>query len=76
MTKFFNKFKKPCFWTIFGPFSQFWEQKKKFPENPTMSSTTSFRFLAQCQNLEKTNDRIPRISIKLWENIHIYGLFR
>ena len=27
MTKFFNKFKNPCFWSIFGPFSQFWEQK-------------------------------------------------
>ena len=22
----FQKFKKPCFWPIFGPFSQFWEQ--------------------------------------------------
>ena len=28
MNKFSNKFKKPCFWPIFGPFSQFWEQKK------------------------------------------------
>ena len=27
MTKFFNKFKEPCFWRIFGPFSQFWGQK-------------------------------------------------
>ena len=27
MTKVFNKFKKPCFWPIFGSFSQFWEQK-------------------------------------------------
>ena len=33
MTKFPNKFKKPCFWPIFGPFSPFFGQKdflKKF----------------------------------------------
>ena len=30
MTKFFIKFKKPCFWHIFGPFSQILRQKKKF----------------------------------------------
>ena len=28
MTKFSNKFKKPCFWSILGPFSQFLGQKK------------------------------------------------
>ena len=27
MTKFFNKFIKPCFWPIFGPLSQFLGQK-------------------------------------------------
>ena len=27
MTKFFNKLKKPCFWPILGPFSQFLGQK-------------------------------------------------
>ena len=27
MNKFFNKFKKPCFWSIFGPFSQFGGKK-------------------------------------------------
>ena len=53
MTKFINKFKKPCFWHIFGPFSQFWGQKKIFPENPALSCTTSYRFLAPCQNLKK-----------------------
>ena len=50
MTKFFNKLKKPCFW----PISQFLGQKK--------CSGTSYGFLATCQNLEKTNDTIPRKS--------------
>ena len=27
MTKFSNKLKKPCFWSILGPFSQFWGKK-------------------------------------------------
>ena len=31
-----------------------------FPENPALSGTTSYRFLAPCQNLEKTNDAISR----------------
>ena len=55
MTKFFNKFKKPCFCFIFGPFSQFLGQKKN-----VLSHTTSYGFLAPCQNLEKANDIIPR----------------
>ena len=56
MTKFSNKLKKPCFWSIF---SQFWV-KKMSPENPALSHTTSYEFLAPCQILEKTNDTIPR----------------
>ena len=60
MTKFLNKFKKPCFWSIFVPFSQFWGQKVFFPENPAPSRTTSYRFLAPCQNLKKTNNTISR----------------
>ena len=28
--KFFNKFKKPCLWPIFGSFSRFWGQKALF----------------------------------------------
>ena len=59
MTKFSNKLKKPCFWPILGPFSQFWG-KKIFPENPALSRTTSYEFLATCQISEKTNDTIPR----------------
>ena len=60
MTKSFNKFKKPCFWLIFGPFSQILGQKNFFPENPALSRTTSYGLLAPCQNSEKTNDTIPR----------------
>ena len=56
MTKFFNKFKKTYFWPTFPIFGA----KKFFPENLALSSTTSYRFLAPCQNLEKTNNKIPR----------------
>ena len=48
MTKFFNILKKPCFWP------------KLFLENPARSHTALYEFLASCQNLEKTNDTIPR----------------
>ena len=60
MTKYSNKLKKPCFWPISDPFSQFWGQKIFFPENPALPSTNSYGFLATCQNLEKSNDTIPR----------------
>ena len=49
ITKFFNIFKKTMFlahfWSIFPIF---------------LSRTTSYGFLASCQNLEKTNETIPR----------------
>ena len=44
------------FWPIFPIFLA----KKFFLENPTLSRTTSYDFLASCQNLEKTNDTIRR----------------
>ena len=50
MIIFFNKFKNPCFWPRFGHFYKFFGQK----------STTSYGILAPRQNLEKTNDKIPR----------------
>ena len=56
MTQFFFEFKKPCFWSTFGPFSNFWGGKQFFPEN----HTTSYEFLAPCQNLEKSGNIIPR----------------
>ena len=56
MTKFSNKFKKLCFWPSFPIFGA----KNIFLENPALSSTTSYEFLAPCQNLEKVNDMIQR----------------
>ena len=44
-----------------GPFFSILGQKKKFfSENPALSRTTSYEFLAPCQISEKTNDTIPR----------------
>ena len=59
MTKFSNNLKTSCFWRIFGPFSNF-KAKKIFLENPALSRTASYEFLAPCQISEKTNDTIPR----------------
>ena len=56
MTQFFNKFKKPCFW----PISPIFGTKKIFLENQALSRTTSYEFLAPCQNLQKVNDTIQR----------------
>ena len=59
MTKFSNKLKKP-FLAHFGPFFTILGQKKLFPENPALSRTNLYEFLAPCQISEKTNDAIPR----------------
>ena len=56
MTKFSNKFKKTCFGPIFPIFGA----KNIFLENPALSCTTSYGFLAPCQNSEKVNDTIQR----------------
>ena len=52
MTKFSNKLKKPCFWPILG--------RKFLSENPALSRTIPYEFLAPCQISEKTYDRISR----------------
>ena len=44
------------FWSIFTSFGA----KNFFPENPALSRTTSYKFLALCQNSEKTKDTIPK----------------
>ena len=44
---------------MFGPFSQFLGQFFP-PKYPALLRTTSYGFLAPCQNLEKTNDAVPR----------------
>ena len=56
MTKFFNKLKKTLFLVHFP---NFWD-KIIFLENPALSRTTSYGFLAPSQNLEKINDIIER----------------
>ena len=65
MTYFFSIFKKPCFWAILGPFSQFWD-KNFFLKSSALSYTTSYGLLASCQTLEKTNDIIPRKRPNRW----------
>ena len=49
-------FKKPCSWSVFPIL----KGKKFLKENPPLSCRTSHRFLAPCQNLEKTDDTILR----------------
>ena len=56
MTKFFNKLKKLYLSTIIPIL----EAKTFFRTIPVLSRTTSYVFLAPSQNLEKTNDLIPR----------------
>ena len=48
---------------VFGPFLAHFPvfgAKKIFLENPALSRTTSYGFLAPSQNLEKVNDTIQR----------------
>ena len=73
MTQFSNKFKKPCFWPIFGPFSPIFRPKKFFLENLALSCTTSYGFLAPSQNLEKVNDTIQRKQPDRWTEGQMEG---
>ena len=52
MTKFSDKFKKPCFWPIFPIFAA-----KRFP---ALSHITRHRPPKLCGVSEKTNELIPR----------------
>ena len=56
MTNFFNKFKQFCFGPFLGHFPNF--EGKIFPQRILLSRTTSYRFLAPSQNLERTHDTI------------------
>ena len=62
----FNKFKKSNFWSIFGPFSQFFGQKFFFTENLALSRTISYGFLAPWQKVEK-------LKMKFQENAKMDG---
>ena len=42
--------------------------RKTFLENPALSRTTSYGFLAPCQNLDKTNYIIPRKVTDRWKD--------
>ena len=59
MIKIFNKF-KTLFLAHFGSILLILWTKIFPPENPALSRTTSYSFLATCQNLEIINDTIPR----------------
>ena len=54
MNKFSKKLKKPCFRSIFPIFGA----KNISLENRALTRSTSYGFLASCQNLEKVNDTI------------------
>ena len=64
MIKFFNKLKKPCFCPHFP---NFFLGGGFFFQKIWLLHTTSNRFLAPCQNLEKTNDAIPRKPPERWK---------
>ena len=56
---------------VFGPFLVHFPNfggKKILPDNLALSRTTSYRFLAPFQNLEKTNDTIPRKRLDRWKD--------
>ena len=59
MTRFSIKLKK-LFLVFFWPIFPIFGAKKIFLENPALSRTTSYGFLAPCQNLEKVNDIFQR----------------
>ena len=63
MTKFSNKLKKNLFLDHFGTIFPILGAKFFFPENPSLSRTTSHGILAPCQNSEKTchnSKKMPR----------------
>ena len=67
MPKIFNILKKPLFLTHFWFIFPILGAKKFFLENPALSHTTSYGFLASYQNLEKTNDSIPSKHPNRWK---------
>ena len=69
MTKFFQYIQKTLSLTHFWSIFPIWGGGKNFfLENPALSCTTSYGFLASCQNLEKNNDTIPRKHLDRWKD--------
>ena len=60
MTKFFNKLKKTLFLSRFWTIFPFLGAKKIILENLPQLGKTSYEFLAPHQNLEKSNNIIPK----------------
>ena len=54
----FSNNSKALFLVLFVSFSQFWVQNFLY-QRIWLSCTNSCRFLASCQNLERSNDTIP-----------------
>ena len=65
---FSNKFKKPCFWPILGPFSQFLGQRKISWKIWLCHAQLHYGFLAPYQNLERVNDAIQRKRLDRWKD--------
>ena len=58
--QFFQSIQKTLFLAQFWSILQILGAKKKRSGKSALSYTTSYGFLAPCQNLEKTKDTIPR----------------
>ena len=61
---------------VFGPFLAHFPNflsKKKIFWKIRLPRTTSYGFLASCQNLEKTNDTIPRKRLDRWKDWRTEG---
>ena len=69
MTKFSNKFKKPCFWPIFPIFGA----KRFFLKNRALSRPTRHVPLTQCWVSEKTNEPIPWKLTNRWKDGRVDG---
>ena len=77
MTKFFYKFKKPCFDPFLVTFPIF-GTKQIFLENPAFSRTSSYRSLAPYLNLEKTKQQLQENTqtdgrIERWKDRRMEG---
>ena len=66
--KIFQYIQKTLFLALFWPIFPIFGAKNFFLENPALSRTTSYGFLASCQNLEKTNNTIPRKRLDRWKD--------
>ena len=64
----FQQIQKILFLSLFRSVLPIFGAKKNFPENLVLPCTTSYGFLAQCQNSEKINDTLPRNCLDRWKD--------